>query len=330
MRRELAPWLTGRELLEVELLAPLGPKYVGLPRALGRRVESVGRRGKFLLMPLSGGLELVAHLGMTGVIAMSEPSERQAGYVRVRVRLSGDAPNVLYFLDPRRFGRFLVVEQGQYETLPTLAALGPEPLEPEFTAAGFGAALARSRMAVKAYLLSQRPVAGVGNIYADEALWRARVHPLTPAAALKPEQVARLHHAVREVLSAALAAQGTTLSDYRTVRGRPGEYAKELDVYGRGGEACPACGATLERLVVAQRGTTYCPACQALPRGGSRRNRSSGGGSSGGGSSGGGSSGGGSSGGGSSGTGKARNRSPREGSSRSRSRNHTSADGGRG
>jgi len=285
VRRELAPWLTGRELLEVDLLAPLGPKYVGLPRALGRRIEAVGRRGKFLLMPLSGGLELVAHLGMTGVIAMSEPSERQAAYVRVRVRLSGDAPNVLYFIDPRRFGRFLVVDRGQYETLPTLAALGPEPLESGFTEAGFGAALARSRMAVKAYLLSQRPVAGVGNIYADEALWRARVHPLTPAAALEPEQVARLHHALREVLGAALAAQGTTLSDYRTVRGQSGEYAEQLDIYGRGGEACPHCGATLERLVVAQRGTTYCPACQTLPRGRSRRNRSSRSGSSGGGSS---------------------------------------------
>ncbi len=250
----------------MDLLAPLGPKYVGLPRALGRRIEAVGRRGKFILMPLSGGLELVAHLGMTGVIALNVPSERQAAYLRVRVRLSGEAPNVLYFLDPRRFGRFLVVERGCYETLPTLAALGPEPLEPEFTEAAFGAALARSRMPVKAYLLSQRPVAGVGNIYADEALWRARVHPLTPSLALQPSQVANLHRAVREVLSAALAAQGTTLSDYRTVRGQPGEYAKELDAYGRGGQPCARCGATLERTVVAQRGTTYCPVCQKLPR----------------------------------------------------------------
>lgn len=260
--------MRGREILEIDLLAPLGPKYAGLEQALGRRIEAVERRGKFLLMPLSGGLELVAHLGMTGVLAQDAPTERAAAHVRVRVGLSGGAPNDLYFLDPRRFGRFLVVKRGEYAGLPTLAALGPEPLGDEFEVAAFQAALQRSHMSVKSYLLSQRPVAGVGNIYADEALWRAAVHPLTPAAALTPEQATRLHHAVREVLSAAVASQGTTLSDYRTVLGKQGEYAKQLDAYGRAGQPCGRCGMTMERLVVGQRGTSYCPACQVAPKGG--------------------------------------------------------------
>ena len=159
-------------MLGVDLLAPHGPKYVGLDRALGRRIEAVGRRGKFLLVPLSGGLELVAHLGMTGVLAQEAPRGAAASHLRVRVALSGAAPATLYFVDPRRFGRFLVVDAGDYSQLPTLAALGPEPLDAGFTVAAFAAALARSRVAVKTYLLSQRPVAGVGNIYADEALWR--------------------------------------------------------------------------------------------------------------------------------------------------------------
>lgn len=273
MRRELEPWLTGRTVVSIDLLAPLGPKYRGLEHAAGRRIEAVRRRGKFLLLPLSGGLELVAHLGMTGVIAASAPAD--AKHVRVRVQLSGAEPSVLYFIDTRRFGRFLVVERGNYDGLPTLAALGPEPLGDDFTAELFAQALARSQVAIKTYLLSQRPVAGVGNIYADEALWRARVHPLTPAADLSFDQVSELRGALRTVLHAAIAANGTTLNDYRTVSGGLGGYVERLDVYGQAGSACPRCGAELVRAVVAGRGTTYCPDCQrrAQPkRRGARRN----------------------------------------------------------
>jgi len=273
VRRQLAPWLTGREVTRVELLALPGPKYAGLERAAGQSITQVGRRGKFLLMPLSGGDELVAHLGMTGVLrpgGMPEPSK----HLRVAVELAGAAPNRLEFHDPRRFGRFLVVKQGDYAGLPTLAALGPEPLNEAFTPEQFHAALSRSVTAVKTYLLSQRPVAGVGNIYADEALWRAGLHPLTPAAHVKPDQAAALLAAVREVLSASIEAQGTTLSDYRTVYGESGDYAAQLQVYGRAGEECPRCGARLERMVVGQRGTTFCPECQRRPRkAGARRKR---------------------------------------------------------
>lgn len=248
-------------MLSAERLAPAGPKYADLERAGGQTIMSVRRRGKFLLLPLSGGDDLIVHLGMTGVVAPG-PREGESPHLRVRLRLDGGAPDTLDFHDPRRFGRFLVVKSQQYQTLPTLAALGPEPLEEGFTDAGFSAALRRSRAPIKTYLLSQRPVAGVGNIYADEALWRARVHPLTPANALSEAQVVALRIAIRDVLAASIAANGTTLRDYRTPAGESGEFEEYLDVYGRGGAACRNCGAVLVKSVVGQRGTVHCPACQ--------------------------------------------------------------------
>lgn len=271
VRRQLQPWLTGRTIAKVTLLAPAGPKYAGLERAAGQSIERVGRRGKFLIMPLSGGDDLVAHLGMTGVITPGSSGlpDSAAKHRRVEVHLEGGSPNRLDFTDPRRFGRFLVVERGDYSCMPTLAALGPEPLGPDFTPEQLAASLRRSDMAVKTYLLSQRPVAGVGNIYADEALWRAGVHPLTSASLVNEEQATALHQAIRDVLTASIDAQGTTLSDYRTVYGEQGGYADRLDVYGRAGAECPRCGGQLERLVVGQRGTTFCPDCQkrtAAPR----------------------------------------------------------------
>ena len=260
--------------MAVERLAPAGPKYARLAEAEGRQIKAVRRRGKFLLAPLAaqGGtgdgqedLELVLHLGMTGVITGTRPHGAALGHVRVQLHLDGDAPTTLYFVDPRRFGRLLVVTAGEYQTLPTLAALGPEPLSEQFTVAGFLAVLGRSSMPIKAHLLSQRPVAGVGNIYADEALWRARVNPLLPASQVTADQAVALRDAIRDVLLASIAAHGTTLNDYRTVAGEAGSFAAHLDVYGHAGEACRRCGAQLRRIVVGQRGTVYCPDCQPVP-----------------------------------------------------------------
>jgi len=262
-------------------LAPAGPKYARLDEAQGRRITSVGRRGKFLLAALarpeadvaSGAedLELIMHLGMTGVITGRQPEGAAAGHVRVRLHLDGRAPSKLYFIDPRRFGRFLVVTAGEYHTLPTLAALGPEPLSTGFTTRGFKDALARSTMPVKTYLLSQRPVAGVGNIYADEALWRARINPATPAAHVGAARADALHGAIRDVLTASIESHGTTLNDYRTVAGEAGSFAAYLDVYGHAGEACRRCGDQLRRTVIGQRGTVFCPTCQ--PSGAARRGK---------------------------------------------------------
>lgn len=220
----------------------------------------MNRRGKFLLLPLSKGDELVVHLGMTGVISHCPPE----GHLRVRLDLDDGPRPRMYFRDVRRFGRFLVVSAGDYRLLPALAAMGPEPLSDEFTTAGFKRALARSSMPVKTYLLSQRPVAGVGNIYADEALWHARINPATPADVVSASRVKALHGAIREVLAASVEAQGTTLNDYRTVNGQVGEYLEQLAAYGHEGDPCRRCGTSLSRTVIGGRATHFCRKCQRL------------------------------------------------------------------
>ena len=270
MRRELEPWLTGRTVLAAERVdAPPGPKYAGLEGLPGHRIEAVTRRGKFLIMPLRGpastagvDAELIVHLGMTGVVRRTPPP----GHLRVRVAFDGLEPATLYFQDVRRFGRFTLVSAGDYRSLPTLASLGPDALDPAFTASALRRALAGSEAAIKTVLLSQRPVAGVGNIYADEALWRVGVHPLRPARALSKAQVEALHGAIVDVLEESVALQGTTLYDYRTVNGEVGAFIDRLAVYGHDGEPCARCGTTLEKLVVGQRGTHVCPRCQVAPR----------------------------------------------------------------
>ena len=258
----MEPWLSGRTILAAELVeAEPGPKYEGLERATGQQILSVGRRGKFLLLPLSHGDELVIHLGMTGIIS-AEPFPK---HTRVKLTLDPAPNDTLYFQDVRRFGRFLVVPAGRYETLPTLHAMGPEPLGEAFTPLGFYRALQGSAMPVKPFLLSQKPVSGVGNIYADEALWRARIHPLTPARAISRVKATRLAGAIREVLLASLEAKGTTLQDYRTVNGEVGGYLERLHVYGKPEAPCPRCGRPISKIVLAGRGTHFCPYCQKLP-----------------------------------------------------------------
>lgn len=258
VRRQLEPWLTGRTILRARRAeAPAGPKYRDLERADGQRIERVERRGKFLLMPLSGGDELVVHLGMTGQLGRRAPDS----HVRVIVALDGDHDRTLYFRDVRRFGRFLVARGGDRTVLPTLAALGPEPLSPDFTAVVLRDGL-QTGGPIKPRLMSQRPVAGLGNIYCDEALWRARIHPLTTSRAVSVRKVRRLRDAVVDVLTAGLEAGGTTLRDYRDVAGEAGEYASELAAYGRTGEPCARCGAAIRRIVVGARSTHFCPQCQ--------------------------------------------------------------------
>ena len=264
MRRELAPWLGGRTIVRAERVdAPPGPKYAGLERAAGQRIDGVVRRGKFLILPLSAGDELIVHLGMTGVVSAELPDR----HLRVRLTLDGGDRPTLFFRDARRFGRFLVVPAGDYRSLPTLHAMGPEPLSDDFTEAGFARALKRSSTPVKSFLLSQKPVAGVGNIYADEALWRARIHPLTPARWVSRGKVGPLRGAIREVLAASIAAQGTTLNDYRTVNGEVGAYRDQLHVYGHAEEPCPRCGTSISKIVLGGRGTHFCRRCQRLPKG---------------------------------------------------------------
>lgn len=252
VRRQLAPALSGRRIEAVH--ASPQRRFDGLERLPGRTVLEVRRRGKFLVCQLDLGLELVLHLGMTGSLRFDGVD----AYARARFTL--DDGRELVFRDVRRFGRISVVEAGDYRSIPTLAALGPEPLGAGFDPDRFVSALAATRAPAKAVLLAQRCVAGVGNIYADEALWRARIHPSSRR--VGHSRALGLHAALRAVLAEAIAHEGTTFRDYRMVNGESGRNIAFLQVYGRAGLPCSRCGTALRKVVVAQRGTTYCPACQ--------------------------------------------------------------------
>lgn len=258
VRRQLDPELRDRRVHDVWIdpIPAMPRQFVDVERAIGRRIAGVARRGKFLIAPLDGPLEMIMHLGMTGAFGfdLDDP--------HVRARLFLDDGRALAFRDVRRFGRLAVVDAGDYSKLPTLAMLGPEPLSDEFDVNAFAHALAETTAPVKPYLLSQRPVAGVGNIYADEALWIARIHPLSRR--VGPRRAAALHAAIRQVLAEAIAREGTTFSDYRMLDGSSGGNAPFLIAYGRAGHPCPRCGTPLRKIVLGGRGTTFCPHCQRV------------------------------------------------------------------
>jgi formamidopyrimidine-DNA glycosylase len=263
VRRQLSPELVGRTVVDVWWDPHPQQRFSDVGLVQGRRVAAVTRRGKFLVCPLDEGpdgpLELVLHLGMTGSFRLLPVHAPASPHLRARLDL--DDARSLRFTDPRRFGRVSVVPAGDYAgRVPTLARLGPEPLTDDFDPEAFATALARTSAPVKAALLGQRLVAGVGNIYADEALWRARIHPASRRVGRARARV--LHGTIREVLTASIEREGTTFRDYQMVNGESGRNADFLDAYGRAGLPCPRCGTPLRATVVAQRGTTYCPRCQ--------------------------------------------------------------------
>ena len=254
VRRGLAPRLVGRRITAAG--SHPSAKFAAAPEAVGRSVDAVDRRGKYLLVELDDGLTLVVHLGMTGQLRVTPPGPADP-YDRAWWDL--DDGQRLSFRDVRRFGRIAVVGDDR-SALPTLAALGPEPFDDAFTGEHLWRALRSSRARIKTQLLSQRPVAGVGNIYADEALWRARVNP--GARTITRPAADRLRDAIVDVLAEAIAHDGTTLRDYRTVEGGTGENQFRLDCYGRWGEPCERCGTELRRRTIDARTTTWCPVCQ--------------------------------------------------------------------
>ncbi len=259
LRRSLEPILVGRTVVAAG--AHPSPKFSPAPDAVGGTVEAVRRCGKYLLADLDGPgpapLELVVHLGMTG--QLGPDLDPDGPHARAWWQL--DDGVTLTFRDVRRFGRVAVVPTGDHRSLPTLHAIGPEPFGPDFTPRSLERALRASTTRVKTQLLSQRPVAGVGNIYADEALWRAGINPA--ARRVGPARAARLHAAVVEALALGLANGGTTLRDYRTATGEAGRNQAELLCYGRAGRPCRRCEAELRSRVIDGRGTTWCPRCQA-------------------------------------------------------------------
>lgn len=255
VRRQLEPLVVGRQILEG--WGHPSPKFASAPEATGACIEAVGRKGKYLLLGLDDDRQLVVHLGMTGQLRL-RPDGPVDPYIRAWWAL--DDGRFLELRDVRRFGRVGVVTTGEWTTMPTLAAQGPEPWDPALDDGGLWRNLKRSRAHLKTQLLSQRPVAGVGNIYADEALWRAGIHPARRTITRKDAE--RLLVELRAVLQQGIANGGTTLRDYRTPDGEPGRNQGELGCYGRAGEPCLRCGAELRRTVIDGRGTTFCPTCQ--------------------------------------------------------------------
>lgn len=224
----------------------------------GRTITGVRRRGKFILIDVPPQV-LVVHLRMTGRLYLCDPTGPAPADERyVRAWWSLSSGQTLCFADLRKFGRLYLVD----DPAPLVAGLGPEPLADDLSAERFATLLKAHRRQLKPLLLDQHLVAGLGNIYTDEALWRARLHPLTRADALTPAQAEELWAAIRATLCEAIADGGTTLRDYRNARNEAGSHAPALAVYGRAGAPCPRCGAPIVRLVVGGRGTHICPICQ--------------------------------------------------------------------
>ncbi len=257
VRRTLAPALEGRTIRTVAFCWPrtcVGDARRTAHQLAGQHIERLDRYGKYLLFRLRRGERgslLIIHLRMTGTLLLNG---RAGEYTRARMTL--DDETTVVFQDIRKFGRW----QWAAELPPRLAALGPEPLE--IGREAFAARLAARKARLKALLLDQAFLRGLGNIYADEALFRARLHPERSAAGVGARKAGDLHEAIRTVLRDALAAGGTSINNYRDGQGAPGAFQHQIRIYGRAGTPCPACGARVRRIVVAQRSTHFCPRCQ--------------------------------------------------------------------
>jgi formamidopyrimidine-DNA glycosylase len=275
IRRQLAPVVGGRVLRELRIddarwCEPLAPSDLA-SALVDRRLERLDRRGKYLVWAFEDEAYLLGHLRMTGTLLIDpEPHDGtdRARFERMRFRFEG-APDVA-FCDPRRFGTGELVLGDPALDAFFAARVGVEPLGPDFTGEYLFAASRGRRAPIKAFLLDQRRIAGVGNIYADEALYRARIHPLRAAGALNRRQLSDLRDAVVAVLTAGLGAGGATIDDFRHADGVSGAFQDEFLVHRRRGEPCPVCGGTIVKLVVAGRGTYVCERCQRPPRGARR------------------------------------------------------------
>ena len=224
----------------------------------GKRVEALRRHGKFLLADLSDGSTFVVHLGMTGKLLLAEPGTEERAHTHLVLHMDDEVE--LRFSDPRRFGTLRLYGPG--EKVADLAHYGPDALGRGFTAAHLAQTLAKSRAPLKAFLLDQRKVAGVGNIYACEALWRAQLSPRRTGQSVPAAKATVLHAAIRDVLRASIGRGGTSFNDYVDSIGQEGQFTAELGVFQREGEPCPRCGASVRRIVQSGRSTFLCPKCQ--------------------------------------------------------------------
>ena len=266
VRRGLTRLVVGRKVLGTEVrwektISGMAPEEFDA-ELVGRTIEKVDRRGKYLLFRFSGGLTMVSHLRMEGayytVPAGTEPGKHDL------VTFHLDEGIDLFYRDTRKFGRMNLVPDADALQVAGLAKIGPEPTAKDLSLAYMVSEFGKSRMHVKPFLLDQSHIAGLGNIYVDETLWQSQIHPLTAANKLTEDELARLRENIIHEITRATEHHGTTVHSFTTAFGEAGEFQNELQVYGRVGEPCLRCGHPLEKMKVAQRGTTYCPVCQVV------------------------------------------------------------------
>lgn len=258
--RDLRRLVRGAEIRRVEVLKPdlIAGDPAEFARALrGHRLEAIDRRAKNIVIRLDGD-RLIINLGMTGRVLVEQSDAPLPPYLGVRLDLRDG--RLLLYQDVRRFGRLEVISADEWAKRD--ADLGYEPLSKEFTPEALHQLAGKSRVAIKPWLMDQRRIVGVGNIYASESLFRARIDPKRPANTISAREAARLHQAIRDVLQEAIDFRGTTILDYRDAAGESGAFAARLKVYDREGEPCEKCGGKVKRIVQGGRSTFYCPRCQ--------------------------------------------------------------------
>lgn len=271
IKKDLAPRVK-RRMIEEAVICPdpqgerLLRRYPSaklfIRRLKRKKIVSLKRRAKYLLFELDSGDILIIHLGMSGRLLLSAARRELPAYTRFFLKLSGN--DRLYFIDPRKFGEAYLFSEKRGDKLVNPFRLGPEPLERNFTPEKLRDILLPRKSVVKSILLDQNAIAGLGNIYSDEVLFRARIHPLRRCSTLGPEEVADLHTAIRKVLKEAIRQRGTTAADgrYRDGMGRAGKFQSRLIVYQRKGELCPQCGGAIKSAKVGGRTAHFCPCCQ--------------------------------------------------------------------
>jgi formamidopyrimidine-DNA glycosylase len=266
VRKGLEQYVLGKKIKKVNVLFA---RIVDLPEVAlfseklqGERIEAIFRRGKFLIFKLSN-YDLISHLRMEGKYEFHEQKEKMiAKHVHVIFKFTDDTQ--LWYKDTRKFGRMALVKKNQALNYKGLKKLGPEPTEGDFSFPVFWKQLAGQKKSIKPLLLEQRLVTGLGNIYADEVLWKVKIHPEQPGNTLLHKEALALRHAIIKLLVQAIEKGGTTIHSYKNVWGGVGSFQSELNVYGRAGQPCMRCETQIEKVQLAGRGTHYCPSCQKI------------------------------------------------------------------
>ncbi len=260
IRNELSPHVIGRRFTDVTVCDAKLMRQTSAEefrrKLTGKKINSLDRRGKYLIFHLSGGMALIIHLKMSGALLLN--AEQVSPHTRVIFNL--DNGSQLIFVDRRRLGALWLVENEQA----VIGKLGPEPLTSEFTTKTLAERLQKHKAPIKAALLDQSFIAGIGNMYADEALFAAKIHPLRKANSLSPKEIQNLHKAVVKVLRSAIDSKGASIDTYKRPDGQLGNAHSNFNVAHRGGKSCPICGTTIQRLAIRNRGSYFCPKCQKL------------------------------------------------------------------